>query len=598
MATLSVDKFVELVRKSGLVEESRLTSLVEEFAQQPADLGAAPDAADQRPADEESTDESARIANALVDRKLLTQWQCDQLREGRHRGFILGKYKLLGMLGKGGMSTVYLAEHMLMQRRVAIKVLPRGKVNDSSYLARFRREAQAVATLDHRNIVRAYDIDNNGPDHYFVMEYVEGRDLQTTVKHDGPLDYDTAAEYIRQAAEGLQHAHDAGLIHRDVKPANLLVDARGTVKILDLGLARFTDEAAHSLTRLHDENVLGTADYLAPEQAKDSHTAGPVADVYALGCTLYYLLTGHPPFRDGSLAQRILKHQTQPPPSIYEERSDAPQALVDVCMRMMAKQPAARFQSAAEVARILGKWLTSRGKVVDSVAGMASPTTTSPAPPPRRLPGKPGATPGAPDDTISDRTRITMKGQPRAVPRKPGSSVSAAPNKPASPSGAAPPSGAAQKPPSQAGVQKPGSSPAAAQKQGSSPSNKPPSDVLKTGSSVNIKQGSSVIKKPGSSKSRALPVAKPLDESSRSPPLPTLPPLDDSGPLLGLSPEAAAALGIGPGDLSAGSVLPEAPLHGRRGQHQKAPPQWIWWAIAGGGLFAVLLLIILILTQL
>ena len=137
---------------------------------------------------------------------------------------------------------MYLAEHVLMQRRVAIKVLPKNRVEDSSYLARFHREAQAAAALDHRNIVRAYDVDNDGSIHYLVMEYVEGRDLQHMVKEDGPMDYAAAAEYIRQAAEGLAHAHQAGLIHRDVKPANLLVDQKNVVKVLDLGLARFTDE--------------------------------------------------------------------------------------------------------------------------------------------------------------------------------------------------------------------------------------------------------------------------------------------------------------------------------------------------------------------
>ncbi len=341
MATLSVDKFAEIVRKSGLVAEEQFNSVLEAMSRE--------DAAD-----------SDKVAERLVSSKLVTPWQAGKLKEGKHKGFVLGKYRLLGLLGTGGMSSVYLAEHILMQRRVAIKVLPQSRVDDSSYLARFRREAQAVAALDHKNIVRAYDIDNDGKNHFIVMEYVEGRDLQATVKSDGPLDYDIAAEYIRQAAEGLQHAHDSNLIHRDVKPANLLLDNRGMVKILDMGLARFTDEANSSLTRIHDENVLGTADYLAPEQAKDSHTSDRRADIYSLGCTLYYLLTGHPPFREGTLAQRILKHQTEPPPSIYEDRPDAPPDLVDVCMRMMVKQPGTRYQTAGEVADVLGKWLAAR----------------------------------------------------------------------------------------------------------------------------------------------------------------------------------------------------------------------------------------------
>jgi serine/threonine-protein kinase len=424
MATLTVDKFVDLVRKSGLVEDDRLNAIRAEVS---------PDATDDAG--------SEKLAQALVDRNLLTPWQCDRLKEGRHRGFILGKYKLLGLLGTGGMSSVYLAEHMLMQRQVAIKILPRQKVGDSSYLARFRREAQAVAALDHRNIVRAYDIDNEGNTHYLVMEYVAGRDLNTIVKNDGPLDFDTAADFIRQAAEGLQHAHEANLIHRDIKPANLLVDPRGTVKILDMGLARFTDEEQASLTRMHDENVLGTADYLAPEQATDSHTADHRADIYSLGCTLYYLLTGHPPYFEGTLAQRILKHQTEPPPSIYEDRPDAPQPLVDLYLRMMAKQPAGRVQSAGEVARVLSSWLAGRAKSSDAAGRLASGAR----PPPRRMPGaKPGQRqPDSPDDTVSDKTRITMKGSAAGqIPatRRPGSSVVRGAQPGATPSGK-PPSG-------------------------------------------------------------------------------------------------------------------------------------------------------------
>ena len=242
-------------------------------------------------------------------------------------------------------------------------------MDDSSYLARFHREAQAAAALDHRNIVRAYDVDNDGSIHYLVMEYVEGRDLQHIVKDDGPLDYVAAAEYIRQAAEGLAHAHQAGLIHRDVKPANLLVDQKNVVKVLDLGLARFTDEDKASLTVAYDENVLGTADYLAPEQALDSHGVDARADIYGLGCSLYYLLTGHPPFPGGTLPQRLMMHQKQPPPSIYLDRPDAPHDLVDICMKMMAKKPDQRYQSTAEVATVLAQWLAAHGQAVEPGSG-------------------------------------------------------------------------------------------------------------------------------------------------------------------------------------------------------------------------------------
>jgi serine/threonine-protein kinase len=528
MATISVDKFVDVVRKSGLVEEDRLCAVLEEVPPAATTPGGR---------------DSQTLAQALIDRKLLTVWQCERLIEGRYKGFILGKYKLLGLLGTGGMSSVYLAEHMLMQRRVAIKVLPRHKVEDSSYLARFRREAQAVAALDHRNIVRAYDIDNDGGTHYIVMEYVQGRDLNTIVKNDGPLDYDSAADYIRQAAEGLQHAHDAGLVHRDIKPANLLVDSRGTVKILDMGLARFTDEQQNSLTRMHDENVLGTADYLAPEQAKDSHAADHRADIYSLGCTLYYLLTGHPPFREGTLAQRIVKHQTEAPSSIYEDRPDAPQPLVDVCLRMMAKQPPARFQNASEVARVLGAWLAGRGKADSATA--ASRPAARPAPPPRRTPGQhqPGQRqPGAPDDTVSDKTRITIKGQPRG---------------------------------SSARLPKPGTPPSLpGAKPGASPASKPPSDLHRSAPAASRPGGSSVAGKPGSSKSR-LPVAKAIDDAAKTKALETL---------------AAMA-----GDPLSVSELKGNPLQIHA---PKSSPQWLWWSVAAGATIVVAVIVILVLAQL
>jgi serine/threonine-protein kinase len=341
-----VDELLQLVRRSGLVERDRLNRVLLQL---------------KRQAGGQPITDIEFVGRRLVEAGLLSQWQCNNLVAGRHKGFFLKRYKLLDHLGTGGMSSVYLAEHVLMHRRVAIKVLPRDKVEDSSYLARFYREAQAAAALDHRNIVRAYDVDNDGNNHFMVMEYVEGRDLLTMVKEDGPLDYPAAADYVRQAAEGLAHAHEAGLVHRDVKPANLLVDRRNVVKLLDLGLARFTGEEYASLTVAHDENVLGTADYLAPEQALDSHGVDARADLYSLGCSFYYVLTGRPPFPDGTLPQRLMMHQKDTPPSILEARPDAPEELVGLCMWMMAKKPADRPQTAAEVAGRLADWLTAHG---------------------------------------------------------------------------------------------------------------------------------------------------------------------------------------------------------------------------------------------
>ncbi len=351
MAKPNVETLLDLIQRSKLVEKDQLAAVVSQLESE----------ANGQPL----TDVDA-VAQRFVAANLITSWHCDKFLEGRYRGFFLGRYKLLSHLGQGGMSTVYLAEHILMQRRVAIKVLPKQRVNDTSYLARFHREARAAASLDHPNIVRAYDVDNEGDTHYLVMEFVDGRDLQQTIKKFGPMDYVKAADYTRQAADGLANAHAGGLIHRDVKPANLLVDQKGVVKVLDLGLARFTDEDRASLTVQYDENVLGTADYLAPEQAIDSHGVDARADIYSLGCSLYYLLTGHPPFPDGTLPQRLMAHQKQQPPGISIDRPDVSADLVAIVLKLMAKKADDRYQSMDEVSAALKCWLADRGSGVGS----------------------------------------------------------------------------------------------------------------------------------------------------------------------------------------------------------------------------------------
>jgi len=407
MAKVTAEKFLELLRGCGLVEESQVAEVLKALTEE--HQGTLPSAPE-------------KIAERLVAEDLLTRWQADNLLQGKHKGFFLGKYKLLGHLGRGGMSNVYLAEHVMMERRVAIKVLPHTRVEDSSYLERFKLEARAAAKLDHPNIVRAYDTDHQDNTYYLVMEYVRGRDLQVLVQENGPLDYDTAANYIVQVAEGLQHAHESGLIHRDIKPANCLVDQKGVVKILDMGLAKFSSSERPSLTIAHDENVLGTADYLAPEQALSSHNVDLRADIYSLGCTLYYLLTGHPPFPEGTLPQRLMMHQTKAPQSIYKDRSDAPRGLVNICNHMMVKSPDGRFQTAHEVAQTLTAWLAERGKTVTggSGSGVITPakdgaasvagTRSRPARQPRTAPSPttPGHSPGDSDTlTLADDETTT-----------------------------------------------------------------------------------------------------------------------------------------------------------------------------------------------
>ena len=357
MTKQNVKSFLELVRKSKLVEDYRLEASLRQCKDEHG--GKFPRDVDV-------------VADHLIHAGLITRWHCGKLFDGKYKGFFLGKYKLLGHLGTGGMSSVYLAEHTLMHRQRAIKVLPRSRVGDSSYLARFHREAQATAALEHPNIVRAYDVDNNGEWHYLVMEFVQGRDLQALVTDEDRLGYKVVASFIAQAAEGLDYAHGQGLIHRDVKPANLLIDPHGVVKILDLGLALFADDDCTSLTLMHNENVLGTADYLAPEQALNSHEVDTRADIYGLGCTFYFALTGHPPFCEGNLAQRIVKHQTQMPPSILRDRPDCPPELVKLCERMMQKKVEDRIRSCREVAESLEGWLERQGHSIAPSANGSS----------------------------------------------------------------------------------------------------------------------------------------------------------------------------------------------------------------------------------
>lgn len=366
MAKLPGDKFLELLRRSELVDAKALDKSLAELVAQKGETALL---------------DGDIVSDHLVNATVITAWQRDKIMEGRHKGFFVGKYKLHSLLGAGGMSHVYLAEHRQMRRRVAIKVLPKAKTNNTSYLDRFYLEARAAAALDHPNIVRAYDIDFDEEQnvHYFVMEYVQGRDLQATVKQRGPLPYVEAAEFIRQAALGLAHAHGVGMVHRDIKPANLLIDLKGMVRVLDMGLARFDeaekDNEKASLTVTHEENVLGTADYLAPEQAINSHSVDARADIYSLGCTLYYLLVGQPPFPEGTITQRLLKHQQAEPTPIAKKRPDVPKEIVDICRRMMAKKPENRFQTADEVAEAMSAFISAqRGDsgVLASVGGAAA----------------------------------------------------------------------------------------------------------------------------------------------------------------------------------------------------------------------------------
>lgn len=302
-----------------------------------------------------------QLSDAFVERGWVTRWQADMLLDGKHRGFQLGKYRLLSQLGRGGMGTVYLAEHTLMKRRCAIKVLPPQKTTDVAKLARFEREAHAIAALSHQNIVRAYDFDREQDKdtivHFLVMEFVDGGSLEDRVGKSGPLSPNQAADYIRQAADGLAHAHHAGMLHRDIKPSNLLVDASGCLKILDLGLARFFGEGSPVDEPRPGIQYTGTVDYLAPEQAIDCDKSDARADIYSLGCTFYFLLAGRPPFPEGTIPQKLIDHQSRVPVPIEKLRSDVPASLIGILQKSMAKKPDERYSSAAELSKALSRWL-------------------------------------------------------------------------------------------------------------------------------------------------------------------------------------------------------------------------------------------------
>ena len=261
------------------------------------------------------------------------------------------------------MSTIYTARDRATREQCVLKVLPLSRVSEASYLPRFQREARVACGLHHPNVVRVFGLhcesDGESDVHFMAMEWLHGENLSDKVKREGPLPLRLAAELTRQAAHGLAYAHQAGLVHRDVKPANFVLTTDGTVKVLDLGLAGVLRTDDNDLTRQYDERVLGTADYLSPEQAVDSHTVDARADIYSLGCMLYFLLTGRPPFPDGNLAQRILAHQTQQPPSATEQRSDVAHEFQIILEGMMEKSRDTRTQTADLVATQLADWLES-----------------------------------------------------------------------------------------------------------------------------------------------------------------------------------------------------------------------------------------------
>jgi WD40 repeat protein len=278
------------------------------------------------------------------------------------------RYRVVRLIGQGGMGAVYEAEHRVMQRPVALKVINRAYTATAHAVERFRREVRAAARLAHPNIVATHDAEDAGETHFLVMEYVEGVSLGRLVKERGPLPVAEACACVGQAALGLQHAHERGMVHRDVKPDNLIRCADGTVKVLDFGLAVLTAERGEGLTSTNV--VMGTPDYMAPEQAEDPRSADARADVYSLGCTLYHLLTGKVPYPAPTSLLKILAHREQPLPSVAETRPDMPAVVAAVLERMLAKKPEDRYQTAGAVAAALGPFLAERPAAVSAALAM------------------------------------------------------------------------------------------------------------------------------------------------------------------------------------------------------------------------------------
>jgi formylglycine-generating enzyme required for sulfatase activity len=307
-----------------------------------------PDQLEQLSRQTRGTPDPRTLARQLIESGLLTPYQVNQLFSGRGLDLLLGGYVLLERLGEGGMGTVFKARNWQTGQLVALL----------NAVRRFYREARTASHLHHPNVVHAFEAAQVGDTHSFIMEFVEGTDLARLVKVSGPLGVDQACDYIRQAALGLQHAFERGLVHRDIKPHNLMVTGSGAggfglVKILDLGLARLTqpitgDESSTTLTQ--EGAVLGTPDYLSPEQAMGAPEIDIRADLYSLGCTFYFLLTGQPPFPGGALGAKLVKHQIAEPEPVTKLRPDVPAAVAAVVHKLLAKSPEARFQTPAELA--------------------------------------------------------------------------------------------------------------------------------------------------------------------------------------------------------------------------------------------------------
>ncbi len=348
----TITKFYNIVVNSGLINQTQWSYALRLARHRLSTSAEQPTLLDKDPtAPKADAPEPRYLAQLMIEQGWITSYQAEQLLAGRSR-FYLGPYLITEFIGQGGMGQVFKAMHRFMDRECAVKVLPTAKSTVES-IEGFMREIRMQAKLDHRHLVRAYDAGQDGNVHYLVTEYVPGMDLRKLVKQQGPLDVKQAASILMQAALGLQYAHEQGLIHRDVKPGNILVTPDGIAKVSDVGLAGF---AADLFSDPRAGKVVGTADYLSPEQIKSPMTIGPASDIYSLGCTLYYAVCGKVPFPGGDTRTKLNRHLTEAPRHPRRFAPTLSDEFVDIIADMMEKDAKRRTQTCAEVAARLEPW--------------------------------------------------------------------------------------------------------------------------------------------------------------------------------------------------------------------------------------------------
>lgn len=361
MAVTSVRDFVQLVEKSKLLSPAQLAELRDWPEQEPNTLAA-----------------------RMVRADWITKWQAQQFLAGKSQ-FFLGRYKLLELIGVGGMGAVFKAVQPGIGRTVALKVMSKHLLKQSRSVTRFLREIRSAAVLDHPNIVRAYDADCSGDTYFLVMEFVTGRNLKSWIKKEQSLPVGWSCECIRQAALGLEHAYEQGMVHRDIKPSNLLVTQHADnglplVKILDMGLARFASETQDEGDLTRSGQVLGTPDYIAPEQARNTKTADIRADIFSLGCALFELLTGRLPFPGETVMEKLMARASQDAFRVRLYRPDVSPELDAVIARMLSRDPQTRYGTPIEVAQALAPFAIGTAGNLRSAPQPADPPPASPPP--------------------------------------------------------------------------------------------------------------------------------------------------------------------------------------------------------------------------